>query len=142
MLTYATAEQLAEYATAAQLDRLADGDDVRYLQEASQIVRKATKNDLYDASPAGIPTDLVLAQALTDATCIQVREWIANDVDPLAGPAGLTPTVASASTNGSSVSYNGTDQASARARLLCEPADAAWSVLRMAGLASSMVARR
>ncbi|WP_280273378.1 hypothetical protein [Nocardia wallacei] len=142
MLTYATPDQLAEHVTAAQLDKLAESDDVRYLQAASQIVRNATKNDLYDASPAGVPTDPVLAAALTDATCIQVREWIENDVVPLSGPAGLAPTVASASTNGSSVSYNGAEQAAARARLLTELTDAGYLVLRNAGLASSMVARR
>ncbi|MFI5778694.1 hypothetical protein [Nocardia sp. NPDC051570] len=142
MLTYATLNQLAEHVSAAQLDQLADGDAARYIQEATQIVRAATKNDMYDATPAGIPTDPVLADALTVATCVQVREWIRNAINPLAGAAGLAPTVASASTNGSSVSYTNADQAAARARLLTELADAARTELRNAGLASSKVARR
>ncbi|QIS18533.1 hypothetical protein [Nocardia terpenica] len=142
MLTYATPDQLAEHVTAAQLDQLADGDARRYLRAATQIVRFATKNDLYDATPAGLPTDPVLADALAVATCVQVREWIHNGINPLAGAAGLTPVVTSAATNGSSVSYNDTEQASARARLLTGLADTAYSVLRTAGLGSSMAARR
>ncbi|MFI5778134.1 hypothetical protein [Nocardia sp. NPDC051570] len=142
MLTYATVDQLAEHVTATQLDQLAVGDAARYIQAATQIVRTATKNDLYDVTPAGTPTDPILAGALAVATCAQVREWIRNDINPLAGAAGLTPTVTSASTNGSSVSYNGTEQAASRARLLAELADTARTELRNAGLASSMVARR
>ncbi|MCU1647171.1 MAG: hypothetical protein JWN03_7446 [Nocardia sp.] len=142
MLTYATVDQLAEHVTAAQLDKLAVGDAARYIQSATQIVRTATKNDLYDVTPAGMPTDPVLAGALAVATCVQVREWICNDINPLTGVAGLAPTVASASTNGSSVSYNNTDQAAARAQLLTELADAARIELRNVGLASSKVARR
>ncbi|RJO69775.1 hypothetical protein D5S18_28145 [Nocardia panacis] len=142
VLTYATVDQLAEHVTAAQLDKLADSDAARYIREATQLVRTATKNDMYDVTPAGVPTDPILADALAIATCIQVREWIRNDINPLAGAAGLTPTVASASTNGSSVSYISTEQAVARARLLTELTDTARTKLRSAGLASAMVARR
>ncbi|WP_067565812.1 hypothetical protein [Nocardia acidivorans] len=141
MLTYATVDQLAEHVTAAQLDKLAEGDAARYIREATRLVRTATKNDLYDATPAGTPTDPVLTDALAVATCVQVREWIRNDINPLAGAAGIAPTVAAASTNGSSVSYTG-DQATARAQLLTELADAAWAELRNVGLGSLSVARR
>lgn len=83
----------------------------------------------------------MLADALAVATCVQVREWIRNNINPLSGMAGLTPTVASASTNGSSVSYSG-DQAAARARLITELSDAARTELRTAGLATALAARR
>ncbi|MGV9662583.1 hypothetical protein [Nocardia niigatensis] len=142
MLTYATVDQLAEHVSAVQLDQLAPGDAARYLDEATRIVRDATKNDMYDATPAGLPTDPVLADALTVATCLQVREWIANDVNPLAGAAGVSPAVASASTNGSNVSYSSTEQTAARLAMVESVTPAACSVLRLAGLASSMVARR
>ncbi|WP_328438272.1 head-tail connector protein [Nocardia puris] len=141
MLTYATVEQLAEHVSAAQLDKLADGDDARYIREASRLVRRATRNDRYDATPAGIPTDPVLSDALTIATCVQVREWIANGVDPLAGAAGVTPAVASASVNGASVSYDVATQSAARARATVDVCDAARDILRAAGLASAAVGR-
>lgn len=142
MLTYATVEQLAEKVSAAQLDKLAEGDDVRYIEEASRLVRHATKNDLYEATPAGLPADPVIADAMAVATCVQVREWITNGVNPLAGSAGLEPVAASASTNGSSVSYQVTEQAAARARLLTCLTDSARMVLRNEGLASAAVTRR
>ncbi|WP_280422583.1 hypothetical protein [Nocardia carnea] len=142
MLTYAHVGQLAEHVSAAQLDKLDDGDDVRYLAEASALVRLATKNDWYEVTPAGFPADPVVADAFAVATCIQVREWIANGINPLAGAAGLAPVAASASTNGSSVAYQVDAQAAARAELLTCLSDAARRVLRAEGLASAQVVRR
>ncbi|WP_039823266.1 hypothetical protein [Nocardia testacea] len=142
MLTYASVAQLAEHVSAEQLDKLDDGDDLRYIEEASCLVRAATKNDRYETTPAGLPADPVAADAMTVATCVQVREWITNAVNPLAGSAGLAPVAASASTNGSSISYQVTEQAAARARLLECLSDSAVRVLRAEGLASTAVARR
>lgn len=140
MLTYATVPQLAEHVSAADLDKVGD-DAPRYIERASRMVRRATRNDCYDTTPAGLPSDPVLADALKVATCVQVLEWIRNDVDPLAGAASVKPAVASASTNGSSVAYDVSAQTAARARLLTSLSDDAFDTLRNAGLASARVFR-
>ncbi|MFC9874875.1 hypothetical protein [Nocardia salmonicida] len=142
VLIYATPDQLADWCSAAQLDKLGEGDDVRYLREASGRVRKATQCDLYDVTPAGAPSDPDQMAAFTAATCVQVREWIAAEINPLAGASGLKGPVASVSTNGSSVAYANVEQAAARAASLTDLVDSAREILRAAGLASSMVARR
>lgn len=142
MLTYATPDQLADWCSAAQLDKLAEGDDVRYLREASALVRLATKNDLYDTIPSGAPASDAHVDAFAAATCVQVREWIVAGINPLAGGSGLTGAIASVSTNGSSVAYANGQQDVARAESLRELVPAARAILRDAGLASSMVARR
>lgn len=142
MLTYATVEQLAEHVTPADLDKLPDGDAELYIGKATGLVRRATKNDMYDTVPAGTPSDPVLAEAMTVATCIQVRAWIRAGVDPLAGVAGLKPVATAASTNGSSISYDVAAQAAARLRLLTELDDDARDALRAAGLGTAKVDRR
>ncbi|MBH0778818.1 hypothetical protein [Nocardia bovistercoris] len=141
MLTYATVEQLAGHVSAAQLDKLDDGDDVRYIEAASVLVRRATKNDQYEATPAGLPTDPVLSEALTTATCWQVRQWIALSVNPLAGAAGVKPAASSASVNGASVAYDVAASSAARADSATSLCDASRDVLRDVGLASAAVGR-
>lgn len=141
MLTYATVEQLAEYVSAAGLDTLADGDDVRYIEAASRLVRGATKCDLYDTTPPGIPSDPVLADAMTAATCIQVRAWITAGINPLGGVAAVPAAVASASVNGASLSYDIAAQSAARVAMVGALVDDARDALRAVGLASAKADR-
>ena len=132
-LLYADLETLAEH-----MSELPDDADT-LLAAASIRVRAATKNDIYDVLPSGLPVDLDKAQAMADATCAQVVEWAANQIDPAAGVAGLQPVAASASVNGASLGYVVTDQATARARSLTHLCDTALLYLRNAGLASAAV---
>ncbi|MEU3013347.1 hypothetical protein [Nocardia asteroides] len=140
-LTYATPDQLAEYCTPAQLDELGD-DDVQYLAEASRLVRAATRNDLYDTTPTGAPTDPDLIGAFAEATCLQVRAWIVLGLDPRAGVAGMDSPVASASVNGAAIAYTGAAQDEAAAESLTCLVPAAMDVLRDLGLCSAAVVRR
>lgn len=141
-LSYATPDQLAEHCTPAQLDKLADGADVQYLAEASRLVRAATRNDLYDTTPTGAPTDPHLIDAFKEAACLQVRTWIELDLNPVAGVAGMDSPVASASVNGASVAYTGAAQDEAAADSLTCLVPAAMDLLRDLGLCSAAVARR
>ena len=123
-------------------DQLADGADVQYLAEASRLVRAATRNDLYDVSPAGAPTDPGLIDGFAEATCLQVRAWIVLGLDPVAGKAGMDSSVVSASVNGASVSYGSAGQDEAAAESLDCLVPAALDVLRDLGMCSARVARR
>ncbi|MEV6321378.1 hypothetical protein AB0M45_09300 [Nocardia sp. NPDC051787] len=103
------------------------------IRSASQLVRDITSNDLYDTTPAGLPSDDDQRDALREASCLQVIAWATAGIDPSAS--GLRPTVASQSADGGSVSYALPDPATIQqaAQRLCHEA---VLVLRNAGLAS------
>jgi hypothetical protein len=81
------------YATSADLTAwLPDGtvvaDAERLLRRASELVDDVVRRP-YGTDDSGIPTDADIAEALRDACCAQVEQWLevgeANDVDGLAG---------------------------------------------------------
>lgn len=133
MLVYATVEQLAEHVA-----EIPDNAEV-LLARASLLVRKATRFDLYDTTPAGLPEEPEVIDAFRDATCVQVAEWVALEVDPVAGAAGVQGAVASSSIAGGSVSFDTSHVELVRASVnsLCATA---VDVLRAEGLAGPGVA--
>lgn len=82
------------YATEAQLGEwvgdlvTVPADAARLLVRASALI-DGTVRGQYTVDTAGIPTDADIAQALADAVCAQVEQWIEvgehNDIDGLAG---------------------------------------------------------
>lgn len=126
MLIYASTDDLS-----AVLTPIPD-NAAALLRSASVLVRDVTSNDLYDITPAGLPTDPDLRDALREATCVQVAAWVDAGIDL---SAGLKPVVASQSADGGSVSYSLPDPQLlqyTRDRLCRE----AHLILRNAGLAS------
>ncbi|MBF6333328.1 hypothetical protein [Nocardia transvalensis] len=126
MLIYASPDDLAAFLTPVPDNAAA------LIRSASMLVRDVTSNDLYDITPAGLPSDPDLRQALREATCVQVASWVDAGIGPAAG---LKPAVASQSADGGSVSYSLPDPEQlqrARERLCHE----AHLMLRNAGLAS------
>lgn len=135
------------YADATDLDTWVDGLDTErpvapLLREASRRVGHACRNDLYKTQPDGTPDDDDLADAMRDAVCAQVEVWLAADVDPIAGAAGITPTKTVKTVDGVTIQYDAasaTEVTKARAAVAVDLCDAALSILRAAGLASGLV---
>ncbi|WP_157124752.1 hypothetical protein [Nocardia pseudovaccinii] len=127
MLVYATPADLT-----GRLDPI-PSHAVALITAASTRIRDITSNDLYDITPAGLPADDDLREALREATCLQVIAWVNAGIDPSA--AGLQPVIASQSADGGSVTYSRPDPDTIRraAERLCHEA---VLMLRNAGLAS------
>lgn len=83
---HATAEELTDWLS---VDLDVDEDEVtRLLARASRKVDHWARAG-YATDDEGVATDAIVRQALSDATCAQVEQWIEvgeeNDVDGLAG---------------------------------------------------------
>lgn len=129
MLVYADEAELSEHVTEIPDNAAA------LLRSASALVRTATRFDIYDVTPAGAPDDPWVIAAFRDAVCVQVAEWVANDVNPVAGSAGVQAGVESSTIAGGTVKYNLSHVDHARASIdTLSPA--ALAVLRSEGLAS------
>ena len=133
MLVYADEADLSTHVV-----ELPDNADT-LLRFASVLVRKATRFDVYDTTPAGMPDDPWVIEAFRDATCVQAAMWAANSVDPAAGSAGVDGGVESSSIAGGTVKYDTSHVDAARASVdTLSPL--ALEVLRAEGLASHGVA--
>ena len=109
------------------------------IRSASSIIEHTTRNDLYDVTPAGLPSDDDVADAFRDATCAQVAALIAADLDPDAGIAADKAEIASSKVLSGSVTYDTAGRRAARRRVENIVTGSAYRILRNAGLASSAV---
>lgn len=119
----------------------ADADFEYAFRIASDRVADATRNDRYATSETGLPVMALKREAMRDATCIQVAEWIRLDVQPNSGLSSISAGATAASINGASITFTPGEQserqqAAAMGAPLC--ADA-WMALRRAGMASAVV---
>lgn len=133
MLVYAEPHHLADHMAEVP-------DDAEMLiRYASALVRQATRFDVYDVTPAGMPDDPWVIEAFRDATCVQAAMWAANGINPAAGSAGVEGGVDSSTIAGATVKYNTShvDHARASVDSLCP---AALAALRDQGLAGYGVA--
>lgn len=133
MLVYAVPDDLADH-----MAEVPDDAEV-LIRYASTLVRSATRFDVYDVTPAGMPDDPWVIDAFRDATCVQAAMWAANGINPAAGSAGVEGGVDSSTIAGATVKYNTShvDHARASVDTLCP---AALAVLRSEGLAGYGVA--
>ncbi|MGY1946574.1 hypothetical protein [Nocardia asiatica] len=134
MLIYATPDDLMD----GWLDEMPDDAQARrYIRAASQLVRNATRLDLYDTEPSGLPVDLNYVEAMQEATCAQVAMWFRSGIDPDAGAAGREIGIQSQTADGGSVTYadvvTGAEVRVAIDRLI----PGAMLILRNAGLGST-----
>lgn len=134
MLVYATPTDLADW-----LDTPAPPNATVLLRRASVLVTKACRNDVYDTTPAGLPTDDDLLEAVRDACCEQASVWNANGIDPIAGVGGLTPNLSSTGIDGATLAYSTAAIDAARTGSLDALTTSALDILRNAGLASARV---
>lgn len=114
----------------------------RLLREAAALVRFATRNDLYDVQPSGLPSDDDLREAMRDATCAQVEYWTLAGLDPIGGDITAAAPIRATEVDAAKVEYDTAGQASVAAmtakaaavRSLCQQA---YQILRNVGLASA-----
>ena len=133
MLVYADEADLSTHVA-----ELPDNADT-LLRFASVLVRRATRFDVYDVTPAGMPDDPWVIDAFRDATCVQAAMWAQNGIDPSSGAAGVDGGVESSSIAGGTVKYDTSHVDAARASVdTLSPL--ALAVLRAEGLASHGVA--
>ncbi len=134
MLTYAEPDDLAD----GWLTELPDNTTaVRLIRYASQLVRAATRLDLYDTYPSGLPVDLDIAEAMRDATCAHAAMWHLAGINPAAGTVGREIAIASQTADGGGVTYADQIDAAEIERSLSTLSPAALRILRNAGLAST-----
>ena len=125
----------------------------RLLRNASNRVAVAVERDIYEADSDGFPVDPKLREAMRDATCALVKQWITDGIDPDAGVAAVidrlkvNPLVSSQSVDGGSVSLSVNHIADAEKKLLeiaagtSQPTitEEAYLILRAAGLCRPFV---
>lgn len=70
MIVYATLDDLSNTPGYSSGD-----DDEALLEFASDMVRKATANDVYATDAGALPTDPILIEAMMRATCAQILAW-------------------------------------------------------------------
>lgn len=136
MLLYATGEDLTNWLgedpdTDASIDPM--------LRKASILVGRACRNDLYDVDNAGKPSDPDLVEAMRDAVCTQVEQWVAAGYDVIAGPGGQAPRKTTVAVDGASYSTDAYLTNAARDEAMGALNADAIAILRNAGLASGLV---
>jgi hypothetical protein len=134
VLVYAAPDDLAD----GWLTTLPDNTTAtRLIRFASNLVREATRNDLYDTYPSGLPIDLDIADAMRDATCAQAAMWFLAGINPAAGSVGREIGIASQTADGGSVTYSDPITGEEVEGSLSRLSSAAIQILRNAGLASA-----
>ncbi|WP_157978672.1 MULTISPECIES: head-tail connector protein [Nocardia] len=134
MLTYAAPDDLMD----GWLDEEPEeAEATRLIRAASILVRKATRCDIYEVDPAGLPVDLDILHAMRDATCAHASMWLRAGIDPDAGTAGRTVAIKSQTADGGSVTYADGPQIGEIAASLRALSSQALDILRNAGLAST-----
>lgn len=138
MRTYATASDLLDF-MGGESPTGPDGSDMTdpqinaLLRRASSQVEGYVRLARYAVDEDGYPTDPVVAQALTDATCAQAAWW--DDTGDMTGAdAAAGPTkILSVSLGGNGTAANQRTAAEARA------SDEAITILKNAGLITARV---
>lgn len=127
MLLFASPSEFEKYAGIEAPDNID-----RLLGLASTWVRDAVRRAQFDVTPAGLPADPDVDDALRDATCEQVLVWAQNGVEP--GKAPTRGVVSSSSIGDGSVSYETASVVEARALTATELAPTAVMILESADL--------
>ena len=74
------------------------------LRRASSLVQRAVRSARFAVTPAGMPSDPDIEEALRDAVCEQVTVWLENDVNPVEVASAAAP-VAASSIGDASINY-------------------------------------
>lgn len=143
-LMYAELADLEAFLTTEEFAALTAESVEPGLLHASQLVREATRNDVYDVDDDGYAIDTEPRDAFRLATAQQVAFWVKAKIDLATvslGDLNATPSVKSSSINGATVQV---DTSIADSVLLWSRKNLVSSALyylRNAGLASSEVSR-
>ena len=127
------------FATAADVEKWMgeplDGRSVdALLRRASSLVQRAVRSARFAVTPAGMPQDPDIEEALRDATCEQVTVWLENDVNPVEVASAAAP-VAASSIGDASFNYGDSSASNAaKDNAATELHPAALDILANAGL--------
>lgn len=129
MLIFATPADVEKW-----MDEPLDGRSVdSLLRRASSLVQRAVRSARFAVTPAGMPEDPDVMDALRGAVCEQVTVWVENDISPTA-IASAVGGVSSSSIGDASVSYSTVEAAAVKDQAANELCDAALDILANAGL--------
>ena len=103
------------------------------IRRASSMVQRAVRSARFEVTPAGMPEDPDVMDALRDAVCEQVTVWVVNDINPTVIQ-GASSAVTSSSIGDASVSYSSVDAAQVKDQASNQLCDAALDILANAGL--------
>ena len=104
------------------------------LRRASSLVQRAVRSARFAVTPAGMPTDPDIEDALRDAVCEQVTVWLENDVNPVEVASAAAP-VAASSIGDASINYGDSSASNAaKDAVSAELHPAALDILANAGL--------
>lgn len=103
------------------------------IRRASSMVQRAVRSARFEVTPAGMPEDPDVMDALRDAVCEQVTVWVENDINPTVIQ-GASSAVTSSSIGDASVSYSSVDAAQVKDQASNQLCDAALDILSNAGL--------
>lgn len=102
------------------------------LRRASTMVAHATRAAVYDTTPAGMPSDPDVAEAMEEAVCAQVAMWATAGVDPAS--ATVSAQVSRSSIDGASVDYDTAMATAEQNKMRTELCPEAVEILTIAGL--------
>lgn len=130
MLIFATDADVEKWMGAPLDGRSVDS----LLRRASSLVQRAVRSARFAVTPAGMPQDPDIEEALRDATCEQVTVWLENDVNPVEVASAAAP-VASSSIGDASINYGDSSASNAaKDAVSSELHPAAFDILANAGL--------
>lgn len=104
----------------------------RLLRSASIMVREAVKTARFDTTPAGLPSDPDIMEALRDATCAQAVVWDESGIVP--GRVDTTPALSSTGLDGSSMGFDTATAAQVKAQASTTLCAESATILDNAGL--------
>lgn len=141
-IIYGTPAELAAYIDPDAESPTPPAKATALLRKASQLVLRFTRGATYSTDADGMPLDAKVLAALTEATLEQASAWAAHGIDPSKGAAGAPRQVSSKALNGAQASYVSDptrDMALSKLWGGEELTQAAWDILRNAGLISSSI---
>ncbi|MDK8469826.1 hypothetical protein [Corynebacterium accolens] len=103
------------------------------IRRASSMVQHAVRSARFEVTPAGMPEDPEVMDALRDAVCEQVTVWVENDITPTSIQAA-GESITSSSIGDASVSYSSVDAAKVKDHAANQLCDASMEILSNAGL--------
>ena len=109
------------------------------LRRASSLVQRAVRSARFAVTPAGMPQDPDIEEALRDATCEQVTVWMESDINPAVVASSAAP-VAASSIGDASINYgDSTSSNAAKDAASAELHPAAFDILANAGLTGGYI---
>ena len=128
MLTYATVGDVEKW-----LGVDAPENAPALIRRASQLVAVATRHAVYDTTPAGLPSDPDVADAMRDATCAHVQAMVDAGVEKTS-IGNMTARVSKTSLDGASIDYDHATGEAKQQSVLTALCAEGMDILTIAGL--------